>query len=132
LASALVELARESPTDAILAAYEQLGRAFDRGLTEAGVDLNVEDHDALTLAREAQRAGVTGTEITDAVHGLSVLRNLAANGPEREVPEGRAHEFLAMADAVLYSIAVALAKQGATGRAQSPTGESSGPRRATS
>ena len=132
LASALVDLARESPADAIVAAYDQLGRAFDRGLTETGVDVSVEDHDALTLARETQRMGVTGPEITDAVHGLSVLRNLAADGAEREVPEGRAHEFLAMADAVLYSIAAALAKQAAAGRAPSPTRESGRPRQAAS
>ena len=80
--------------------------------------MRVDEPDAMTLAREAQRLGVTGPEITDAVHGLTVLRNLVAPGPQREVPEGRAHEYLTMADAVLYSIATALAKHGATGRDQ--------------
>jgi hypothetical protein len=110
LASLLVDLARQSPAQAVIAAYTQLGDAFGRGLKEIGAELEVEHRDAMALARASEAAEITGPEITDAVHGLEVLRNLAQHGPEQSVSEGRAYEYLAMADAVLYAIASSLAR----------------------
>lgn len=120
LASTLVDVARESPAEAVLAAYSQLGEAFCRGLKEVGVELDVEQQAALALASEAERAGITGPEITNAVHGLEVLRNLAQHGPAQAVSEGRAYEYLAMADAVLYAIAVALTRHGPRNAEETP------------
>lgn len=70
LASLLVDLARESPAEAVIAAYGHLGEAFKRGLNEIGVDVHADRDDPLALAREAEAAGVTGPEITHALEGL--------------------------------------------------------------
>lgn len=118
LASLLVDLAREAPVEAIVTAYRQLGEAFGHGLAEVGIELDAAPNDALALAGEAERAGVTGPEITNAVQGLQVLCGLAEHGPQGPVSEGRAFEYLAMADSVLYSIAAALSKYGAREDAQ--------------
>jgi hypothetical protein len=118
LASMLVDLARKSPRDAVLTAYGRLGEALARGLKEVAVEVGASADDPLSLARRAERADVIGPEITHAIEGLNVLRDLAAHRLDPGVSEGRAFEFLAMTDAVLYSIASALAKYQARERAQ--------------
>lgn len=121
LASTLVDQARESPGEAVLAAYSQLGEAFTRGLKELGIGIDAEQNDPLALAREAERKGVIGPEITHAIEGLDILRNLAARRPSQALSEGRAFEYLAMADAVLYAIAGALSKHTAQDAGEAPS-----------
>ncbi len=59
---------------------------------------------ALQLARRAQEAGLVQAETVRAIEGIAVLRNLAAHGHEAELDESRALDYLALTDAVSYSL----------------------------
>lgn len=55
------------------------------------------------LARLARERGRINDEMLKAVEGMAVLRNLAAHGGD-ELDKGRAREFLALADGVLFAL----------------------------
>lgn len=59
---------------------------------------------AVRLARLARQAGLVTPETVKAIEGLSVMRNLAAHGSAREISSERAMEYLALVDAVLYTL----------------------------
>jgi hypothetical protein len=110
LGADLVNLAETDAREAILRAYEAVREALGRALQDAGIEVESESLDALSLVREAESHGVTPPETTDAVLGLKVLGNLARHAPSRELSPARAYEYLAMTDGALYSLATALKK----------------------
>jgi hypothetical protein len=52
----------------------------------------------------AGEKGLITPETKDAIDGLSVMRNLAAHGGQEDITPQRAHEFVALAQGVLYAI----------------------------
>lgn len=56
------------------------------------------------LAQLAHNRGLISDETLSAVDGLSVLRNLAAHSPSDDIGVGRARDYIALADAVLYAL----------------------------
>jgi hypothetical protein len=91
-----------SPTTAILEAHGAVERELGRILAEHGV------FDAprgtVQMARVAVRDGIISAGTARSVEGVSVLRNLAAHAPSGETTADRAQEYLAMVDAVLFSL----------------------------
>jgi hypothetical protein len=98
----LAELARQSPATAILEAYARVDTRL-RELLEAQGEKPVTAAGAVGLALLAEQAHLVSAENVKAVEGLSVLRNLAAHS-RTDVTVDRAMEYLALADAVLYSV----------------------------
>lgn len=58
------------------------------------------------LQRFAVEQGAIGRDTSDAIDGVRTLRNLAAHGPNLEVSEQRALEFLSLVETVVYALRV--------------------------
>lgn len=71
------------------------------------------------LARLARDQGLISDETLTAVDGLSVLRNLAAHSSTDEIGAERAHDYLALADAVLFALKAKPGSRVATARPES-------------
>ncbi|MBA3267961.1 MAG: hypothetical protein H0T70_06855 [Acidimicrobiia bacterium] len=102
----LAPVAAVAPGAAVMEAHTQLERAL-RSLLEdvEGVSIEqIERMGAVRLARLARDRNVITPEAAEAVEGMSVLRNLAAHGRADDLTTERAVDYLALADAVLYSI----------------------------
>ena len=86
------------------------------GLERAGAKVEGDASWSVVL-RAAEDHGVISKQTSDAVYGLSMLRNLAAHAGRfrREVQPDEAKEYLALADGVLYAIEM--------GGSVKPTGE---------
>ena len=56
------------------------------------------------LLRLALDHGVITPEAAKAVEGITVMRNLTAHGRANEVTVERARDYLALVDAVLYTL----------------------------
>ena len=56
------------------------------------------------LAEVALEQRLISPETKEAIDGLSVMRNLAAHGDQKDLSPQRAHEFVALAHGVLYAI----------------------------
>jgi hypothetical protein len=100
--SDLVDLAERSPARVILEGYRRVEQTL-AGLVDGaglGVDQPV---DARQLARLAARADLISSETVRSVDGVAVLRNLAAHRPD-DVTTAKALEYLALVEAVLYSL----------------------------
>jgi hypothetical protein len=102
ISSELDAVARRAPAAAVLEAFARIERELRRRLEDAGVDPGARVG-AVRLARLAAEHSVTSETNARAVEGLAVMRNLAAHGRTR-VGEHEAHEFLALADGVLYAL----------------------------
>jgi hypothetical protein len=64
-----------------------------------------EHHSEVSLLSEVKPAlALFEMRGDDAIEGLSVLRNLAAHGGEKDISSQRAHEFVALAQGVIYAI----------------------------
>lgn len=96
--------ALRSPNAAVLEAYSEVERALKRRMTEAKV-ADVEKLFGRKLIEVALRKGVINSQTAEALRGISVLRNVAAHSTD-EVTLEKALEYLALADAVVYSIEV--------------------------
>jgi hypothetical protein len=104
-AGRLDEIAVISPTGAIVEAFAQIEAALRGLLGEEDVEGLVDRHWSVRhLARVAREKGLITPETEDAIEGLSVMRNLAAHGGQEEISPQRAHEFVALAQGVLYAI----------------------------
>jgi len=98
----LARLTEVSPRAAVMEAFARIEVHLGELLGAAGVDAG-KARSGTALARLAHQHGLISDESFRAVEGLAVLRNLSAHGPT-EIDSRRASEYLAMADAVLYSL----------------------------
>ena len=98
--------ARTAPAVAVLEAHTMIERTLREILVAADVpsDELRRAGSAVGLARLARRLGLIPDEAVRAVQGVSVLRNLAAHGSAREITPDQAAEYLALVDAVLFSL----------------------------
>jgi hypothetical protein len=103
-AGKLDEIAQVSPTAAIVEAFGQVEAALRQVLEARGVKALDDPWSVRHVAEVARDKGVITTETYDAIEGLSVLRNLAAHGGEKDISRQRAQEFVALAQGVIYAI----------------------------
>jgi hypothetical protein len=101
--SNLNRLVDASPEAAVTSAYAQIEARLVELLDEAGAPTYTAAGGP-ALARLARRHELISDETLSAVDGLSVMRNLAVHSPSGEIGRQRAREYLALADAVLYSL----------------------------
>jgi hypothetical protein len=101
LTAELGELADEAPDAAILEAFAQVEKRLRTILEANGIErINA---GAQGLANIAAVRGLISPETHKAVDGIAVLRNLAAHGRGMVTPD-RAREYLALVDAILFSL----------------------------
>lgn len=105
LVADLAAEARKAPAVAVLEAYAVLEHEL-RNLVEAKTDVSGAElrKSAVGLARLADQHGVISQETARAVQGVSVLRNLAAHGSARDITSEQAVDYLALVDAVLFTL----------------------------
>jgi len=103
-AGRLDEIAEHSPPAAIVEAFAQVEASLRSVLEENGVVVEDAPWSVRRLADLARDKGLITPETHDAVEGLSVLRNLAVHGGEKDISPQRAHEFVALAQGVNYAI----------------------------
>lgn len=111
--SDLTDLARTDPTAAVMKAFIRVEKQLRALLAGAGIEAG-RVH-AKALARQALEAKLIKPETMRAVEGLTVLRNLAAHGQAEDLSEGRALEYLTVADAVSYALTQNGGGSGSTG-----------------
>jgi len=104
-AGRLDEVAESSPSGAIVEAFGQIEATLRRLLEEQGSIAPERNWSVPLLTIRAHEQGLITQETVEAIEGLSVLRNLAAHGQAGDVSSQRAHEFVALAQGVLYAIA---------------------------
>ena len=92
-----------SPAAAIVDAFGEVEAALRSALEQKGAG-KLDTTNVGSLAKVALEKGVINAETANAIEGLSVLRNLAVHGGEKEVSSQRAHEFVSLAEGVLYAI----------------------------
>lgn len=100
--SDLTDLARTNPTLAVMEAFIRVEKQL--GALLAGAGIKAGRVHAGALARQAFEAKLIQPETMRAVEGITVLRNLAAHGQAEDLSEGRALEYIALADAVSYAL----------------------------
>jgi hypothetical protein len=103
-AGRLDEIAEVSPTGAIVETFGQIESSLRSVLEERGIEDLDRPWSVRRLAEVAHEQGLITAETQDAIEGLSVMRNLAAHGGQEDVSTQRAHEFIALAQGVLYAI----------------------------
>lgn len=103
-AGRLDEIAAVSPTGAVVEAFGQIENALRTLLAAKGVEEVDRLWSVRRLAVIAAEKGLITAETKDAIDGLSVMRNLAAHGGQDDITPQRAHEFVALAQGVLYAI----------------------------
>lgn len=104
VAGKLDELVELSPTAAIVEAFGQVERALRSVLEESDAEIQDQRWNVHRLADASLERGLISAETHDAIQGLSILRNLAAHGDQDDVSPQRAHEFVALAQGVIYAI----------------------------
>ncbi len=104
LSEELADVARVSPTAAVMEAYSRVESQLRLQLEAAGAPIGDLRIGAAGLARLAAREGLITEETARAVEGISVLRNLAAHGRAGEVTEERAMDYLALVDGVFFAL----------------------------
>lgn len=101
----LQPLVAQSPRAAVMAAYAEIEQAVRRRLTLDGyAEADRRPMSARQLAAVAEERGVISRQTADAIQGATVLRNLTAHGPEGEIDERKALDFLTLADAILFAV----------------------------
>lgn len=103
LGEELARLAEVSPEAAVTTAFSQIEARLVELLDEAGAP-SYSAVGGVALARLARRHELISSETVSAIEGLAVMRNLAVNSPGGDIGGKRAREYLALADAVLYTM----------------------------
>jgi len=98
----LAGIAEQAPLAAIIESFGRVETALRDLLAAAGLD--VSQLSVPALVREAQARDLISPETASAIEGITVLRNLAAHGRAGAVRHDRAVEYLALVDAVLYTL----------------------------
>lgn len=106
LANDLADVADVAPGAVILEAYVRVERELRRITDGLALDDDRARMSGRQLAGLAHRHGRLNAETLNAVHRITVLRNLAARAhPDRDdLDTARAGEYLQLADAVLYAL----------------------------
>lgn len=100
----LAATARKMPTAAVVEAYARLEQEL-RELLLSADDVKADASlSAMALAHHAADKGLLTPETVNALEGLTVLRNLAAHGRGDDLSVDRALDYLALVDAVSYTI----------------------------
>jgi len=99
----LIALANSDPQAAVLEAYAMVERSLKQRMIVADV-AGVERLHGQELVDVALRKRVITREAAEAIGRLLILRNLAAH--DRDIGLEKALDYLALADAVLYTIEV--------------------------
>jgi len=95
--------AKAAPAVAVLEAYTMVERELRRIVGDLEPE-RTSRMGPVGLARLALGRELISPEAVRAVEGVSVLRNLAAHGSARDITPEQATEYLALVDAVLYSL----------------------------
>lgn len=98
----LTRLVEVSPRAAVMEAFARIERVLSEMLAPEDAD-GGRPVGPVQLARVLRARGSINDETLNAVQGMAVLRNLAAHGAD-DVDTRRAAEFIALADAVLFSL----------------------------
>lgn len=105
VSDALASIVETAPGAAVLQAFGRIEQALRELLVDAKTPEALLRTGGAGLARAALKRGLITEETARAVEGLSVLRNLTAHGERVEdVSPGRARDFLALTDAVLFAL----------------------------
>lgn len=101
----LQQIATHTPRGAVLAAYAEIEQALRRRLMLDGYAVaEGQPLSAREMAVVAEERNIISRQTADAIQGATVLRNLAAHGPEDEIDPRKALGFLTLADGILYAI----------------------------
>jgi len=84
--------------------YGRVEEGLREVVSDQGCAEEIGTRSATGLARMAHQRGLINEETARAVEGLSVLRNLAASSATEELSPERAIDYLALVDAVLFSL----------------------------
>jgi hypothetical protein len=93
-----------SPIGAVLAAHAAIEKELRDLVTKAVPNDSAARAPMRQLLRIAADHGLITPETANAVEGITVMRNLAAHGQASEVTPERAQDYLALAEAVLYTL----------------------------
>lgn len=100
----LEDIILTSPVAAVLDAHSAVEREL-RSLIAAGdPGVDVTKMSTGRLLREGVERGIITPETANAVEGITVMRNLAAHGRPSEITPERARDYLALVDAVLFTV----------------------------
>jgi hypothetical protein len=102
LIEALEETATTSPITAVMEAHAAVEQELRRVISLSGTSVSTKSIGQ--LLRLALDQGAITPETAKAVEGITVMRNLAAHGRANEVTAERAQDYLALVDAVLYTL----------------------------
>lgn len=100
----LADVAALSPAAAVLDGFARVEEKLRARLRDAGDPRADEQRGAIALTRYAGQKQLISPETVEAIRGLAVLRNLAAHGGATDVTPDRAAGFLALVDAVIFTI----------------------------
>lgn len=103
-AGRLDEIAEVSPAGAVVEAFDQIELALRSLLEKRGIKELDRPWNVRRLAEVALEQRLISPETKDAIDGLSVMRNLAAHGGQKDLSPQRAQEFIALAQGVLYAV----------------------------
>ncbi|WP_298443163.1 hypothetical protein [Ferrimicrobium sp.] len=97
-------LAEASPVAAVMDAHAAIEQEIRNIVLGVDPQADVSKMAMGQLIRLALDKGTITPETAKAVEGITVMRNLAAHGRASEVTVERARDYLALADAVLYTL----------------------------
>jgi hypothetical protein len=102
----LLDVAKKSPIGAVMDASAEIENALRSLLAQEGIDESELRMGMRELSSTAQKRDLLSVATHNAIIGISSLRNLAAHG-RGQIEYAQAVEFLALADAVMYSLSAA-------------------------
>jgi hypothetical protein len=98
------DLASVDPAMAIVRAHGEIEMALRQKVVDAEVEVNTRAHlGANLVARLAFNNGLISANVVPAVEGITAMRNLVLHR-QQDVTEQEAHEYLALADGVLFAL----------------------------
>lgn len=104
LVEELNDVASLSPLTAVLDGFAAVDKALRDLIAKNHPDRPIKNGSTAQMVSIALSEGLITPETARNIEGITVLRNLAAHGRAREVTEERAREYLALVDAILYTI----------------------------
>lgn len=93
-----------SPLAAVLDAHAAVERELRDLIKAVDPTLDTSRMPVTVLSRHALERGIMTPEAAKAVEGITVMRNLAAHGKASDITPERAREYLALVDAVIFTL----------------------------
>jgi hypothetical protein len=100
----LADASAVSPLAAVLDAHAAVEQALSDLVAEVDAGQARQSAGTARLTNTALAKGLITPETARAIEGITVLRNLAAHGRANEVTPERARDYLALVDAVLFTM----------------------------